>query len=121
MEHTQECIRDMNTRNAAIEVYEAKWPNYCKTCGGSGAVGYYDDPIGEPWSSPQWLEEPCDCVEDGICPRCGKHAVVWLTSLETFNRGIEHDYIPYPDTPFCALCGWLDNAPRRPEPYESSL
>jgi hypothetical protein len=59
----------VNAYNAA---FQAQWPSYCRTCGGNGGFGYYDNHglggIGE-----HCFDECADCLcADPIrCPRCG--------------------------------------------------
>lgn len=67
--------------------YVAKYPNYCKTCGGFGVhcweerhdAGYPGEP----------MSEPCDaCTGQGICARCGE-------------KGLDED-----GNGPCTHCGW---------------
>lgn len=56
------CKRDQYT--AARNAYEQLWPNYCRTCGGLGEIYVEDYECGD-------FTDPCSCVEQGKCPRCG--------------------------------------------------
>ena len=55
------------------EEFKAKWPNYCKKCGGWG-MHSYTEMHGFNYGCGEQMAEPCECVEEGICPRCGKEA-----------------------------------------------
>lgn len=80
--HDAQCIQD----RAAYEAFVARWPGFCTACGGWGYTyvgGTYNHP-------PE--SDPCSCVEEGQCPRCGKEA----------------DLLTQPDGDFtvCPHCGW---------------
>lgn len=64
--HTKNCLE----RQKAYQNFIAKYPNYCKTCGGTGYwytyATYWEDADGG----------PCSCVEEGICPRCGEKTLL---------------------------------------------
>jgi len=74
--------------------YVSKWPDFCRKCNGTGLIIYEDDPSPAGVAlSPGTMdfEEPCSgCVENGICPRCGKE--VWPVDIDW----------PQP----CGNCGW---------------
>lgn len=85
------------------EQWLAKWPCHCTVCEGYGAqewIEYHDGPRypGEPMS------EPCTCMDNGRCPRCGE-----LSFSEDREPTV------------CACCGWdLDDpdfAPPAPETF----
>jgi len=117
MKHTKECLAYQAQSDAEYEAYVAKWPNYCHKCNGYGSFDYpgtYDEPPGH---------EPCTCVEEGRCPRCGKHSIVWLVSLDEYEAHLRYQWdYPDGDVPFCPLCGWIDSydeqTPGCPEPWE---
>ena len=89
MEHRPECTKAQEQYATDVAAYEAQWPNYCRTCRGWGVTRYYDDPIGEQWSSSHWFSEPCDdCA--GRCPRCGAD---WPETDEEMERP-------------CPACSW---------------
>ena len=64
----------------------------CKKCNGTGEVGRYEN--GAPYGAgywPMWVPDVCsDCVEKGLCPRCGKEM------KETNDTGFYR----------CPYCGW---------------
>lgn len=69
---------DLACRNQlmAVELYDEKYPDYCRSCNGAGyhhdpGVWMYADGSGEPPS-----DEPCVCVEAGRCPRCGVETAI---------------------------------------------
>lgn len=45
--------------------WHKRWPNACGSCNGAGYHHY----AGSYWEPPQ--DDPCSCIEDGKCPRCG--------------------------------------------------
>ncbi len=68
----------MATLQEKIQLWESQWPNHCRTCDGYGEVYYPDDG-----------SDSCpDCMESGMCPRCGEH---------TFAHEEESP---------CSSCGW---------------
>jgi hypothetical protein len=101
----------MEEREQQRAEWRAKWPHHCTKCEGAGGFDYpgsWDDP-------PDY--EPCDCVLDNMCPRCGKRSIVWLVT----STWMFYNFIPDGDTPFCASCGWIDHwesatPPCPPEP-----
>lgn len=112
IECTDECKQRQADWKVAIAAYEATWPNYCRKCNGRGGHVYYDDPGDRHCSLPggfMELDEPCEhCLEDGICPRCGKLA--WPDNYE-YDLG----------EMVCPHCDWRedhaeeDGAPEQPE------
>ncbi len=93
--HTQECLKVQADRAQWV----AKWPTYCRICGGAGGfvhhgIRYYSDGSGEPDDY-----EPCSCTEQGICPRCGEKGLL---------RRIGADDIAEIAPP-CTSCGWNDD------------
>lgn len=88
IKHTQSCI-DAHARYAAEKAaFEAKYPHYCRKCGGEGNVHGWENP--DPASGHGWpFTEPCPaCADNGICPRCGLE--------NTLNE----------DCDSCSACGW---------------
>ena len=114
VQHTADCDERQARYEQDIAAYVAKWPDYCQKCGGAGGFNYpssYHEP-------PDY--ELCECLEQDICPRCGKRTIVWLVThsweqLADLPQG-------YGDTPFCCSCGWIDgfenSTPPAPEPHE---
>lgn len=70
-----------------------KWPNYCRACGGAGAIHWYEyhdrGYPGEPMS------EPCSCMDHLLCPRCAAENPGWLDDNGDFG-----------DRQVCSSCGW---------------
>jgi len=85
---------------AEIEKYTSEWPDYCVACGGWGGhySSYDPSPAGVSLSPGYMIEyDPCRvCVEQLICPRCGKETINLVES-----RG--------GDTYLCAGCGWKES------------
>lgn len=67
--HTSECNADMERERAVIAAYEARWPDYCRTCHGAGCIYEYNYPY-----EPDWTDS-CFCLDEGRCPRCGVRAL----------------------------------------------
>lgn len=95
-EHTAECYLLQKEREAWLDQWR---PTYHAPCNGSGILyGTYDpSPAGVSLGSGYFVdEEPCTCVQDGICPRCGGKEL-----LPTVNEWGETEwYGP------CKKCGW---------------
>jgi len=74
--HTRFCNDQFKKHDKIVTEYEKKWPNYCKKCNGWGGFwSQYDpSPAGIALAPGYMLDfEPCDqCIEEGICPRCGQ-------------------------------------------------
>ena len=92
MTHSAECTR----RLEAMKAFEAKYPKYCRSCGGTGSwydpgVRYHSDGSGTPPDG-----GPCVCIEEGHCPLC---AGALLLQTQIAN-GIAGDYSR------CIVCGW---------------
>lgn len=110
MNHTDECVQATEAAQKAQEAWAAQWPNHCKTCKGVGGwVDTFDpSPAGVPLGAGVMHDcDPCpDCVERGICPRCGQPG---LTDEE---RGDDSTG----EGP-CKQCGWNhdDALPELPE------
>lgn len=81
-----------------IELWEANWPNACKTCeawGGRDGV----EQMGE-WLQPVWDDCP-DCIEQAKCPRCGKE--LFEDAGEKYQE-LWSEWIV--DQNPCPNCGW---------------
>lgn len=83
--------------------YIRRFPKYCTHCDGTGMLTYEDDPspagVG---LSPGTMtfEDPCpECVEKGICPRCG-------------NMAWPDDDVEWPQP--CKFCNWEEGVPGVP-------
>lgn len=94
--HTEKCLEFQKRLEDKLKEFDLKYPNCCKTCGGSGEIHYRENqsPIG---SGERWMMDEVDicpeCIENGICPLCG----------EEFNwQGKEWDL----DFSFCKKCGY---------------
>lgn len=76
MECTNTCKANRARYEQLLAEHVTKWPDYCRCCDGWGQFTYSYDPSPKGVSlSSGWLEdaEPCpDCVEKGVCARCGK-------------------------------------------------
>jgi len=58
---------------AQFDAWVSGWPNHCQNCRGTGELHWYEN--GAPWGAGNWpmpMAEPCDCVINGKCARCGK-------------------------------------------------
>ena len=71
--HSLKCTAREQTHYDAVDNYELLWPDYCKTCFGTGIVEGGGDsvPYGSTNVSLPTYDDPCDCTENGKCPRCG--------------------------------------------------
>jgi hypothetical protein len=67
--HEYNCLRNKAVYEALKAEYETAWPDCCSNCQG---WGYFEDtqrhdPYGE-----EVITDPCDCMLEGDCPRCGR-------------------------------------------------
>lgn len=67
MVHTKECVAAQCVRQKWLD----RWPEHCIACRGAGGFTFHET-HGLPGPGEQ-LWEPCVCIEDGRCPRCGKY------------------------------------------------
>jgi len=112
-EHTDQCKKQHVDLQVERARYAAKWPNYCRKCHGEGFTWYTYDPSPAGVSlSPGSMEDcdPCpDCIEKGLCPRCGQK--VW-DGIDDWENN---------EPVMCPLCGWdesePDSMPPEPECY----
>lgn len=102
MEHTESCKKTTARLEKAIAEYQAKWPNYCHKCNGSGnLISYQSVPYGMGDTNME-VDDFCEtCLGEGKCPRCGK---------TVFK---EDDY--YSDNMTCPECGWDERSEICPE------
>lgn len=72
----KQCDDRIAEHAAEVARFEAAYPDYCRTCGGSGVHEYNFDPspVGVSLAPGSMTEnEPCpDCTEKGKCSLCGK-------------------------------------------------
>lgn len=95
--HNEKCIEDRKKYDIVMAEFEGQYPNYCRSCRGWGMHSCPDTRY-EPGGI-----DPCSCIEQGDCPRCGEH--VWN----------EDDFDGSPVK--CPSCGWdEDNPEAAPEP-----
>ena len=101
-EHTAQCQRQHTFFQVERARYAGRWPRYCRTCNGEGFIWYTYDPSPAGVSlAPGSMEDcdPCpDCVEKGICPRCGEQ--VWTEEAWDDTEPV-----------VCPLCGWDETKP----------
>lgn len=99
--HTPECIRNWALYGHAQDAYDARWPEHCDACHGTGAFFYSYDPSPPGVSlGPGTMQGsvPCPhCTETGICPRCGVTA--WPTDESWPDDG----------TATCWACHWSED------------
>ena len=105
MQHTDKCLALQKKYADAIRAWEARYPQYCHTCYGSGFLETRDS---VPYGSTNVTlvgEDPCpQCVEKGICPRCGKFLI--------FDPDNDEREI-------CVFCKWDEkNGDPRPPDFE---
>jgi len=73
VKHTDYCKEKTAQYGKDMAAFVAKYPNYCKRCGGEGVIHYPENqsPLG---SGMVWMEDltdACDCItEEGRCPLC---------------------------------------------------
>jgi hypothetical protein len=77
------------------EEWIARWPNYCQKCDGYGMTSWTEFVPYGMGSAGMPMSEPCECVGDGKCPRCGQ---LGLTSED--RGGEETGNGP------CRFCEW---------------
>lgn len=74
--HTNMCITLTTNHRRLKAAFAIYWGDHCKTCNGlGGRVFYYDPSPAGVGLSAGWMQDfdPClDCIEQGLCPRCGK-------------------------------------------------
>ena len=99
--HSEKC----KAAQAEVEKFKADHPHYCHTCNGYGTVRSGGDlvPYGSTWVHLPEDCDPCDCVEHGRCPHCGRS----ISSRLKDNGDIE--------STFCVWCGWEEGNDGIPE------
>jgi len=81
--------------------YTAKWPKFCRKCGGAGELFYSEDVAGDGGSRMQMSDYCESCIGQGKCPRCAE-----LQAVEEWGNDEK-------DT--CWNCGWMVGAEACPE------
>lgn len=97
--HTPECVARRSEWERKKAEWEAKYPNYCPTCKGTGVVTWQENqaPFGSGMRMMETMFDICEeCVGQEICPRCGETLVCYYVS---------HDD-PYETYWKCKNCGW---------------
>jgi hypothetical protein len=99
IQHTPACLARQESYRKELAAYEAKWPKYCRSCGGEGGT-YWSGSRDEPPS----VDVCDDCVVQEKCPRCGE-TVVWYNEITEENVSI------------CPHCQWNCDRPNSlPQP-----
>ena len=81
MKHTDKCLSQQEEILKRYNEYVALWPNYCKTCGGTGERTWYENYDG---LGGELLSEYCSCVLNNVCPRCGM-SITWEDVMDEPN------------------------------------
>lgn len=74
----EKCVIGLTVYKNVLAAFDAKYPNACKKCGGSGEVVYREDPGARDCSlsggTMEFVEACPDCegAEKPICTVCGK-------------------------------------------------
>lgn len=104
-QHTIQCNIQAKKHRELIAAYEARWPNYCRECGGVGLIVY---------STGSYYEPPdiglcAACERRNTCPRCGNYTPD-ERSYDAFWYGEQT----------CPSCGLVvgDTSESCPEPHE---
>ena len=86
--HTRSMGNQPDPQQDPAEAWKARWPNYCKACGGWGVFQRADH---EPNESGEITLKLCDALPPGTCHRCG--APDGIDAADGLSRG-------------CRYCGW---------------
>jgi hypothetical protein len=109
VKHSDDCIKARARYEKDLAEFNARHPNHCQKCGGwGGHYGLYDpSPAGVSLGSGYMVDfDPCECVNNSICPRCGQKSESVQEAVET---GVDIK---------CSLCGWKEGdvgIPQEPE------
>lgn len=104
MKHDPACLKaSLRYREMEID-YLHRWPRTCPTCGGTGGAVSAGCSVPYGMGSvnlPDEFDICPDCIEEGICPRCGKQTMADQDS----------------DAEHCTACGWTwgESLPEPPE------
>jgi len=109
MKHTKQCLEQQARYKKDIAAFEAKYPNYCRACGGGGAI--YGVENGAPWGEGYWpmpTVDVCGCIEVSLrCPLCGhQHDEGWEGESCEACAWTWDSQETAPDEPEC-MC-WMD-------------
>jgi hypothetical protein len=114
LQHTAACVHRRERYMADLAMWEAKWPGYCRRCGGKGMIEYSFDPSPAGVSlAPGTMTDadPCPvCLEHGWCPRCGKALTTDYENSSTWCEACEwngqNDFECAPVEPKCEC--WME-------------
>jgi len=106
MKHTKNCLKNQLAWVNQFLDYFSKHPNYCRKCNGSGELVYYENPGDQGMPGVMEFADPCECLESGICPRCGRN--------DSLHECADGTYL-------CYVCGWDEGTKEvAPPMYECS-
>jgi len=108
IKHSDECVKARAAYERDLAELYASYPKHCQKCGGwGGRYSLYDpSPAGVSLGPGHMVDfDPCECVNNGICPLCGEKSASVQEAIET---GVDI---------VCSLCGWKvgDSVPQEPE------
>lgn len=84
----------MTQDQALQDAWVQLWPHYCRTCEGSGVICWEEQhDRGYPG---ELMSEPCRCIDNNQCPRCGKSGIIDASDEPPFT---------------CPHCKWDSNNP----------
>lgn len=103
MEHTPECIENIERTTKAIQEWGAKWPHHCTYCLGTGMQYWTENqsPLGSGENWPMNMQDICWCQDEGKCPRCGTK---FEPECEEDGDGCWIKWMA--DSSPCPACGW---------------
>lgn len=85
MNHTLDCISAQAKHETEVLAFMAKYPDYCKSCGGWEESTFYDPDAG-------LISDPCpECAENGRCGLCGQYVDMEAEEEGDRNRLCGHD------------------------------
>jgi hypothetical protein len=86
--------QEMALRKVVVDdhnhLWKAKWPNYCRSCGGWGLHSFQES-HGFRFGSSETIIDPCGALAETMCHRCG-------------NEGMDPDH-----ERACFFCGWHED------------
>lgn len=105
IQHTPECIQQQEEFDIRVNLWVTKYPNYCKTCFGRGAITWEEDVAGD-GKGGQQMTDVCECVEANKCGRCGSTLTsVTIQEWQDVDRTVRASDC---DASMCKACGWND-------------